>query len=158
MRTSLAVFAMALLVGTQMGCASGSRAPAPPRVAVQNIVALPATTQQQRYRVTLLIDNPNTEPLEIKELKFTLRLASEGLLDGRSNELLTVQALDQRTVTYELRSEIISSPQRLMSFVQGPANALPYELYGEVTLDRAFLTVLRFAATGQAPLAMSNDG
>ncbi len=68
---------------------------------------------------------------------------------------LTIEALDRETVTLELGSEIVSSLSRLMSFVQGPENALPYEIYGEVYLDRRGRQPLQFSARGEVPLVMT---
>jgi hypothetical protein len=70
---------------------------------------------------------------------------------------MTVEALDRRTVTLEVGSEILSSLSRLLSFVQGPENALPYEIYGEVYLDRRGRQPLRFSANGQVPLVMTGE-
>jgi hypothetical protein len=41
--------------------------------------------------------------------------------------------------------------------VQGPANALPYEIFGNVILDRTFQNQLPFTATGEVPLSMSSE-
>ena len=69
---------------------------------------------------------------------------------------LTIEALDRQTVTLDLGSEIVSSLSRLLSFVQGPENALPYEIYGTVTLARRRPDPLRFSA--QRPSAARDDG
>ena len=69
---------------------------------------------------------------------------------------MTIEALDQQTVTLELGSEIVSSLSRLMSFVQGPENTLPYEIYGKVTLDRRGREPLQFSA--ERPSAARDDG
>ena len=152
----VALLVAALVLGVQLGCSSISRL-APPRITVQTIEPLASSAGQQRFRVHLLIDNPNTEPLPIQDLEFKLRLADQGILDGRSLSPLTVAALDRQTLTLELGSDIISSLSRLLSFVQGPANTLPYQIYGSVTLDRAMKNPLRFSVTGQVPLAMTGE-
>jgi LEA14-like dessication related protein len=105
----------------------------------------------------LIVDNPNTEPILVHNLEFTLRLADQGILDGAYAAPLTVPALDRQTITLELQSEIISSLSRLLSFVQGPENALPYELLGRVTLDRARSEPVAFGARGQVPLATTAE-
>jgi len=157
MRIVAAFFVLALLGGVQLGCASASRDFAAPRITVENVVALSSSAGQQRFRVSLAVDNPNTEPLPIKDLEFKLRLADQGILDGRLVAPVTVAALDRQTLTLELSSDIISSLSRLLSFVQGPANALPYEIYGTLTLDRAFKEPIVFSARGQVPLTMTDE-
>lgn len=149
------ILVSALLGGTQLGCASTQRLAAP-RIIVQNILPLPGSGGPQRFRVSLLIDNPNTEPMPITDLEFKLRLADQGILDGHSTLPLTIGALAQETLMLDLSSEILSSLSRLMSFVQGPANTLPYELYGTVTLDRAF-NPMSFSVQGQVPLVMTGE-
>jgi hypothetical protein len=51
----------------------------------------------------------------------------------------------------------MSSLSRLMSFVQGPENALPYEIYGEIYLERRGREPLRFSTSGQVPLVMTSQ-
>jgi len=153
----VALLSMALAVGVQLGCASANNDFAAPRITVQNLTALSPAAGQGRFSVGVLIDNPNPEPILIRDLEFKLRLADQGILDGHSTLALTVAALDQQTLTLELRSDIISSVSRLLSFVQGPQNALPYEIYGRVTLDRALKEPIPFSARGQVPLAMSAE-
>jgi LEA14-like dessication related protein len=122
----------------------------PPRITVQAVAALPSSSPQ-RFRVTLSIDNPNTEPLTVKAIEFKLKLASEGIVDGDSYGLLVVGALEQQTVTLDLHSDIVSSLSRLQAFTRGPTNLLPYEIYGKVTIDR------RPKAKAETPFTSSGD-
>ena len=67
-----------------------------------------------------------------------------------------IEALDQQTVALEVGSEIVSSLSRLMSFVQGPENTLPYEIYG--TRARSIAqsgTRFRSALRGEVPLVLA---
>jgi hypothetical protein len=122
----------------------------PPRITVQALAALPSSTPQ-RFRVTLRIDNLNTEPVTIKAIEFKLKLASEGIVDGDSYGAVVVGALDQQNVTLDVHSDIVSSLSRLQAFTRGPSNSLPYEIYGTVTLDR------RPKAKGEVPFRSSGD-
>jgi hypothetical protein len=94
----------------------------------------------------------NTEPLRLRGIEFKLRLADQGIIDGGIGAL-TIEALDQQSVTLELGSEILSSLSRLMSFVQGP-ETLPYEIYGKVTFVRGRIDPMDFASRGHVPLVL----
>lgn len=122
----------------------------PPRITVEALAALPSSTPQ-RFRVTLRIDNLNTEPVTIKALEFKLKLASEGIVDGDSYGAMVVGALEQQSVTLDVHSDIVSSLSRLQAFARGPSNTLPYEIYGTVTLDR------RPKVKGEVPFRSSGD-
>jgi hypothetical protein len=130
----------------------------PPRITVQAVAALPSSTPQ-RFRVTLRFDNLNAEPLTIKAVEFKLRLANEGIIDGDSYVPTIVGALEQQDVTLELKSDIVSSLSRLQAFVRGPANTLPYEIYGRVTLDRRpkSRAEVPFNSSGDVPLTTIAD-
>jgi LEA14-like dessication related protein len=154
MRTAILVAAAVLGIAATGG-ALAQRGLTVPRITVQSLEPLPASAGQQRFRVNLLIDNSNTEPLKIRDIEFKLRLADEGIVDGRTGAPMTIEALDRTTVTLELGSEIVSSLSRLLSFVQGPENALPYEIYGSVHLDRRLREPLQFNTRGQVPLVMT---
>jgi hypothetical protein len=124
----------------------------PPGVAVVSLAVLPGAGGKQRFRVGLEIDNQNTEPLALAGLKFTMRLAGEGVIDGRSAGAFTVAALDRATVEVDVESEIVSSVSRLMSYVQGPSNSLPYEIFGTLYLNRRMNNALTFSRSGEVPL------
>jgi hypothetical protein len=155
MRIVIALLLLALLGGATPASAASRPPLVAPNITVQNVEASSSTTPQ-RFRVTLLIDNVNTEPLAIKTLEFKLRLANEGIIDGAVPPL-TVEALDREQLTLELSSDIVSSLSRLLAFVQGPANTLPYEIYGRVTLSRGWKRDLPFSVKGEVPLAVTSE-
>jgi hypothetical protein len=95
----------------------------------------------------------NTEPLKMRGIEFSLRLAHQGIIDG-SIPAMTVEALDQQLVTLDLGSEIISSVSQLLSFVDGPENTLPYEIICKVTFERGRIDPVNFAAEGRVPLVL----
>ena len=130
----------------------------PPRITVQAVAALPSASPQ-RFRITLRVDNLNTEPLTIKAIEFKLKLASEGIIDGDSYGLLVVAALEQQSVTLDLHSDIVSSLSRLQAFTHGPTNTLPYQIYGKVTLDRRpkVKAEVPFTSSGDVPLTTIAD-
>ena len=157
MRRSMTLFVLVSLLA-QPVLAAKPPPLAPPRITVENVAALPASSPQ-RFRVTLRVDNPNTQPLTIKALDFKLKLASEGIVDGESYAPMIVGALEQQNVTLELKSDIVSSLSRLQSFTRGPKRLLPYEIYGLVTIDRRPKSKgeIPFRASGDAPLESVAD-
>jgi LEA14-like dessication related protein len=156
MRLATAVIAVAALGAVPFASSHAQRGVAAPRITVQQVEPLPVSAGQQRFRVTLLVDNINTEPLKLKAIDFKLRLADQGIIDGRTGPLV-IEALDRQTVTLDVGSEIVSSVSRLLSFVQGPKNTLPYEIYGTVELERRFREPLPFSANGEVPLVMTGE-
>ena len=135
------------------GCASTPTIVAP-RVELVGLAALPSSAEMRRFRVTLAVDNTNTEPLVVNELRFMLRIASEGRLDGTSTAPFTLEPLDRSTHSFTVETDILSSISRLVA-VQGPGGGIPYELFGQMVLDRSFKNSLPFTARGEVVLSMS---
>jgi hypothetical protein len=156
MRIVAAFIAVVLLGSAPLGGSLAQRGLVVPRVTVQSLEPLPSSGTQQRFRVELLIDNMNTEPLRIRDIEFKLRLADQGIIDGGTGPL-TIEALDRLPVMLEVGSDIVSSLSRLLSFVQQPENTLPYEIYGTVKLERGFREPLSFGVHGQALLVMTSE-
>ncbi len=157
------LMAMCVLAGflaqpAQLAMAAKKPPLLPPHITVQTVAALPSSSPQ-RFRITLRVDNLNTEPLTVKAIEFKLKLASEGIIDGDSYGLLVVGALEQQIVTLDLHSDIVSSLSRLQAFTRGPTNLLPYEIYGKVTLDHRpkFKAEVPFTSSGDVPLTTIAD-
>lgn len=156
MRTLAAMLALAALGSAPLERALAQRGISPPHVTVTSLEPLPAAGPEQRFRAVLLIDNMNTEPLRLRGIEFKLRLADQGIIDGQIGAL-TIEPLHQESVTLELGSEIVSSVSRLLSFVEGPDNTLPYEIYGALTFVRGRLDPMSFTARGYVPLVVTSE-
>lgn len=133
-------------------CAATPPAITTPRVEVVTLSALPSSGARQNFRIGLLVDNQNTEPLAIAEIRFTVRLAGEGQIQARA-PAVTIPALTRETIRVEADSDIISSVSRLLAVVQGPRNTLPYEMFGNIVLDRSMQNSLPFNFSGEVPFS-----
>jgi LEA14-like dessication related protein len=157
MRIVTGLLLAAVVGGAQVGCTSPSRDFVAPRITVEKVVALSGGGGQPRFQVTLMIDNTNTKPLPVYSFEFKLRLADQGIIDGALPQSVTIDPLDQLVTTLELSSDIVSSLSRLLSFVQGPDNLLPYEIYGTLRLDRTVRDPIPFSFRGQTPISTTSQ-
>jgi hypothetical protein len=148
-----ALLALVALLGA---CAATPPSITTPRVEIVTLSALPSTGGRQHFRIGLLIDNQNTEPLAIAEVRFTVRLAGEGQIQATSQPV-TIEALTRETIRVDADSDIISSVSRLLAVVQGPRNTLPYEMFGNVVLDQALQNSLPFNFSGEVPFSMAAE-
>jgi hypothetical protein len=140
---------------TAAGCASSPRSQEAPEVFVSTLRLLPAQEGQRDFGVTLLLRNPNEYVVEVDSVDFSIRLGSEGFLEGRIDNVGAVPALDEIRVRTTVSGEYVSSASRLMEFLRGPQSALPYEATGTIWLDTRPRRNLRFDREGEVPLAVS---
>jgi hypothetical protein len=126
-----------------------------PEVHVSSLRLLPQSGGQQQIGVTLLLRNPNEDPVELNSIDFSIRLGTEGFVEGTIDNPGVVPALDDLRVRTTVSSEFVSSVSRLISFLQGPESALPYELNGTMWLATRPPRNLRYSREGRVPLAMS---
>jgi LEA14-like dessication related protein len=139
------------------GCAGVPLGADPPEVELVNLTLLEATADKQHFALTFLISNPNEAPIPVLEIRYSVRLAGQGYLNGRSPTTVTVAGASSQAVRVDLETDGVVSPSRLLSFVQGPDDALPYELSGDLVIGGQPPRTLRFAFTGAAPFATSRN-
>ena len=154
MRIVTAFIAVVLLGSAPLGTSLAQRGVNPPGVTVTSLEPLPRSGGEQRFRAIFRVDNLNTEPLKLRGIEFSLRLAHQGLLDGRL-PAMTIEALDHQFVTVDLRSDLIASASQLLAFVEGPENTLPYEMVCKVTFERKKIDPVNFATEGSVPDIMT---
>jgi len=153
-RISTAVAVAAIGLSILQACSSLPRQLAPPQVELVEIRLLQAGFDGQRFAVRLLVQNPNPVPIPVRLVEFDVRLAGEGLLDGRSVAPFSLPAGGSQAVDVEIFSNLVSSATRLLSLVQGPNHTLDYEVQGELTLDVRMRDPLSFYRRGQVPLIL----
>ena len=121
---TVSVVTTALCLCLIQACSSLPRQLAPPQVELVELRLLQASFDGQRFAVQLLLSNPNPVPIPVLFVEFNVRLAGEGLLDGRSLSPFTLPAGGSQSVDVEIFSNLVSSASRLLSLVQGPTNSL----------------------------------
>jgi LEA14-like dessication related protein len=129
-----------------------------PEVEMISLAALSAGGQGQRFRVGLLVRNTNPAPLAVRSLTFQVRLGTEGRLRGETAVPFTVPPLGEETLRLEVETELVSSLSRLLALVQGPNDALAYELDGEIEAAGAMRRTLTFYHEGEVPLSATMGG
>lgn len=146
-------FIAVVLLGAPLGTSLAQRGVTPPQVTVTSLEPLPRQGGEQRFRAIFRVENLNEEPLKLRGIEFSLRLAHQGLLDGRL-PAMTIEALDHLDVALDLRSDLIASASQLLAFVEGPENTLPYEMVCKVTFERGKIDPANFATEGSVPVVM----
>jgi LEA14-like dessication related protein len=144
---------LACLVG--VGCTGVPLGADPAEVELVNLTVLESTADKQKFALTFLISNPNAEPIPVQEIRYSVRLAGQGYLNGRSPANTTLAGSGRQTLRVDLETDGVVSPARLSSFAQGPDNALPYELSGDLVIGGQPPRALPFAASGDVPFSFS---
>lgn len=151
-----------LVLGTALlgvcACSSVPRSVTPPQVQLVSLSLLEATADGQRFRVSLLLDNPNDVALPIRSVRFNARLAGEGILSGESLAPLELPARSRETLRLEVQTDLVSSVSRLLAVVQGPDDGLAYELNGRLMLAGRPERPMPFSTSGTVPLTATMGG
>jgi LEA14-like dessication related protein len=143
-----------VLAASSIACGAAVKDLLAPRVELIGVTVVPTGGANQRFRASLTVRNPNPEPLPIAELRFSVRLAGEGLLTGELPAPIVIAPQEEQTLRIDVDSEQLSSLSRLLA-VQGQQSTLPYEIVGNLIIDSRMRDAYPIAASGQVALSMS---
>ena len=135
-------------------CVSTPRALVAPEVQLVGLSLLDTSVASQRFRVDLAVTNPNAVTIPVERLSFSVRLAGSGVMSGRSTAPFELASGASTTLQLEVTTNLVSSLSRLVSLLQGPSDAIPYDLDGLVTLSRGLNPTFPFSRRGEVPLSL----
>lgn len=95
-------FLVAVLAIVVSGCAALQAVIEPPQVTLNNLQVLDMTLLEQRYAVTLRVQNPNPVPLPVTGMNFQIDINDTELGRGVSNRAVTVPAYGEALVEISL--------------------------------------------------------
>ena len=143
------VFAGPLVLG---GCALTKRDLEPPKVTLKGVTPESMNRDGQVFRCRLLLENPNTEDLDVVGGRVTLDLAGISAGSATPIEGFVLPGLDSKEVDMQVTMDLLGAlPSALRLLTSGPTE-LEYTLKGYVDLDVRALGRLPFKSTGKVTL------
>jgi len=126
---------LTLVCALLTGCATMAGLSEPPRVSLVGIEATDVQLFEQRFRVTLHVQNPNGSDMTIRGLDYEIIVNDKLFAQGVSGKPFTVPAYGENTADVE----VISTLQRVMEQLQelgarGKAS-VDYAITGQVSVD-----------------------
>ena len=153
MNRRLASCAIAALVVLLSGCAGLPTSVEAPRISLERVALDQATVLEQRYTLTLRVENPNAIGVPIRGLSYAVRLAGTDFASGTTPQGFTVPAQDVTLIDVGVTTNLLQSARQLMTFLAGKPDAVDYALSGEVAIDLPFIEPIPFARSGQVAFA-----
>ena len=126
-----------------------------PRVTLVNLAPVAVELLEQRYLVTVRIQNPNREPLAIEGLDYTLEVNGAEFGSGVSNQRVTIPPYGEKTLELGVTSTIVRLFDQLRRFGDSEGR-ISYGIRGSVAVSGHPLPV-RFSQEGELDLGAPRD-
>jgi LEA14-like dessication related protein len=143
---ALLVVAVALLAG---GCAAVVPKLETPTLQVVGVELLDAQFAQQRFTVTMRVQNPNDRELPIRGLSYTMQLGGQEFGSGQSNKAFTVPALGEAEFDMTVTTNLATTLLKILPKLEKNPESLDYRLTGRVETGWTFLRTIPFTETGR---------
>ena len=113
------------------GCAGITYHAEPPQISINNLQLIDAQLLEQRYELTLRIQNTNDFPLFIKGLSYTLNLNGSVFAHGVSKQSVDVMPYEEKFLSVSL----VSNTHGLIKQLQTRSNSKPlhFRLHGHLS-------------------------
>lgn len=128
-------FLVVVLAIVVSGCAALQTVIEPPQVTLNNLQVLDMTLLEQRYAVTLRVQNPNPVPLPITGMNFQLDINDTELGRGVSNRAVTVPAYGEALVEISLVSNLLRVFNQIRALESSKTQSLRYRLSGGLSIS-----------------------
>jgi len=122
------VFLVGLTLLMISGCAGFDGGREPPTVSVQSFRAVPAPgAAVPGFEIGLLILNPNSQPLRLQGVAYSIDLDGKSLIQGVSNDLPEIEGYGQASVTLNAAVNVLGGIRLLSSLMSESRSGLDYE-------------------------------
>ena len=143
------LLALPLLIGA---CALTKRNLEPPKVTLKGVTPESMNRDGQVFRCRLLLENPNTEDLNVVGGRVTLELAGVSAASARPMENFVLPGLDSKEVEMQVTMDLLGALPGALRLLASGRTELDYTLKGYVDLDVKALGRLPFKSTGKVTL------
>ena len=140
--------ALLALLAVLASCATGPKLETP-RLKVIGIEMMSTDMFAQRFKVRMLVQNPNDMELQVRGLDYQIILMGDSFADGVSNDQFLLPALGEAEFDMMITTNFVSSFGRLISRMGGgKLENIEYEIVGKIFVDKGMLRKIPFSHRG----------
>lgn len=104
---------------------------------------------QQRYVLTLAVQNPNARAIPVQGMSYRLEIGGQAFARGVSSRAFTLPAYGQTTVDVELTTNLLSTLRHMQTLLERNPDKLDYRLSGKLDVDLPLIGTLPFENKGE---------
>lgn len=151
-RRAVALIVATAALSTSTGCATLMASVEAPQLSLTNVQMLSSTLLEQRYRLTLRVNNPNAVPLPISGMSYAVKFAGVDFASGVTPNPFRIPARGEHLVDIDVSTNLLRTAQQLMTVLRSDPDNLSYELNGSVDVDLPLVGSVPFSKSGVVAL------
>ncbi len=125
-----------------------------PRLSLVGVQVLSGDMFAQRFKVRVLVENPNDIELPVRGLEYQIILMGDSFADGTSTDSFLLPARGEAEFDMLVTTNFVSSFGRLLSRVGGgKLEDIEYEITGKVYVEKGMLRKIPFSHRGTVDFA-----
>lgn len=149
--------ALLLLLATLLalpGCSTMNSKLESPELSLVGIQMLSTDMFAQRFKVRVLVKNPNALEIPVRGIDYTIILMGDSFAEGVSTDKFLLPANGEAEFDMMITTNFVSSFGRLLSRVGGgKLQDLQYEIVGEVLVDKGMIRKVPFSHHGTVDIS-----
>lgn len=153
-RAFTATVTLLLMLLTMAGCAIPRTDLEDPTFRLAAVEPLAMGLFEQRFRLTIRVDNPNDLSLPVRSMRYQLMLADVDFASGLTSRSFTLPARDSTTFEVDVTTNLADSLPRLMRLMDRQRSSLDYSLTGDVEYGRFIRGQRPFEQKGRLQLSL----
>ena len=123
-----------------------------PTLSLERIAVLQMGITEQRFMLTIDVDNPNRQSLAIRSIRYDLEVGGMPFASGATDKRFSIAGADTTSIEIEARTQLLGNLPALARMATSGNATVPYQIQGEVEYGRFFRGSRDFEQTGQVRL------
>jgi LEA14-like dessication related protein len=143
---------LSLSIAALTGCATLTPHFSAPHLSIVGVSILDIHRDEQRFKVRMHVQNPNTLALPIKSINYTLQLEGDDFGTGAATDAFVVPASGETDFDMTVTTHLAFSLLTLLPRLKDHSQSISYRATGTIKTGLAFMTVVPFDERGQFSL------
>jgi len=144
------------------GCSSLDQKPSDVKVTLVNLHMLESTLLEQRFILSLRVQNRSPQPLSIHGMSFDIEINGKDFASGTSDQKTTIEAFTDKIIDVKMSSTLFGIIRQVQAMEKNQGKSLSYVISGRIYNGNLFGITFREADTfdfnqQQAPMDVPSD-